>query len=72
MKNVGVVEQVVASDPLVSGTMVHYLSGTLDAVTGEGPLHGTITLTPTVDVQSRWDLFQVTPQGCGTWKRRDS
>jgi hypothetical protein len=37
-------------DPLVSGIMVHYLSATMDAITGEGPVHGTFTLTPTADV----------------------
>ena len=56
IKNYGVREEVNALnppavvDPLVSGIMVHYLSGTLDAVTGEGPLHGSFTLTPQADV----------------------
>ena len=56
IKNYGVTEEVnilnppANPDPLVSGIMVHYLSGTLDAVTGEGPVHGSFTLTPQVDV----------------------
>jgi len=50
IKKYGVVEQFVSSDPLVNGTMVHYLSLTIDAVTGEGPCHGSSTLTPTADV----------------------
>jgi hypothetical protein len=37
-------------DPLVSGIMVHYLSATLDATTGEGPVHGSFILTPQSDV----------------------
>jgi len=56
IKNYGVTEEVnllnppLNPDPLVSGTMVHYLSATLDAVTGEGPVHGSFTLTPLADV----------------------
>jgi hypothetical protein len=46
LKEVGVKEKVISTDPLVSGIMVHYLSATLDAVTGEGPVHGTLTITP--------------------------
>ena len=57
IKKYGVIEAVSALKPsgapdlLVSGTMVHYLSGTLDATTGEGPVHGTFTLTPLADVR---------------------
>lgn len=56
IKKYGVVEEVNLlnppgpPDPLVSGTMVHYLSATLDAITGEGPVHGSFTLTPVADV----------------------
>ena len=50
LKKVGVKELVTSSDPLVSGIMIHYLSATMDAVTGEGPVHGTFTLTPEADV----------------------
>jgi len=50
MKEIGVEEVVVSDDPLVAGTMIHYLSGTMDAVTGEGPVHGKLTLTPAADV----------------------
>jgi hypothetical protein len=32
--------------PLGSGIMVHYLSATFDAITGEGPVHGSFTITP--------------------------
>ena len=47
LKDVGVIEQVASPDPLVAGTMIHYLSAKMDAVTGEGPVHGKWTLTPT-------------------------
>jgi hypothetical protein len=47
IKNYGVIEGVVSPDPFVNGTMVHYLGATIDAVTGEGPCHGSWTLTPT-------------------------
>lgn len=50
IKKVGVKEYVTASDPLVSGIMIHYLSATFDAITGEGPVHGSFTLTPVADV----------------------
>jgi hypothetical protein len=47
IKNYGVIEEVVSPDLLVNGTMVHHLSATIDAVTGEGPCHGSWTVTPT-------------------------
>lgn len=50
IKKYGVIEQITASDPIVAGNMVHYLSATFDAVTGEGPVHGSFTLTPEADV----------------------
>jgi hypothetical protein len=46
IKDYGVIENFISPDPLVSGTMVHYLSLTIDAVTGEGPCHGSWTVTP--------------------------
>lgn len=45
MKNVKVTEQMMSSDPLIAGTLVHYLSEKIDAVTGEGNTHGKWTLT---------------------------
>lgn len=50
MNDITVKEQVVSDDPLVAGTMVNCLSGTLNATTGEGPVHGKFVLTPTADV----------------------
>jgi hypothetical protein len=50
IKQFGVTEQFISSDPMVDGIMVHYLSGTIDAVTGEGTCHGSFTVTPTADV----------------------
>ncbi len=46
----GVYEKIVSDDPIVNGTMVHYLSTSINAVTGEGPVQGSWTLTPTGDV----------------------
>lgn len=46
MKKIGVNENVFSLDPLIQGAMIHYLSATMDAVTGEGPVHGSFTLTP--------------------------
>ena len=51
MKDVGVIEQLTSSDTLVAGTMVHYLSTTLNAVTGEGPVHGSLTITPDANTE---------------------
>jgi len=39
-------EEVVGDNPLITGTMEHYLSLSLDLVTGEGPCHGSFTVTP--------------------------
>jgi len=47
MKDITVQEQVFSDDPLVAGTMVNCLSGTLNATSGEGPVHGKFILTPT-------------------------
>jgi hypothetical protein len=49
LKNLGVIEQVLASDPLASGIMKHYLSATMDAITGEGPVNGSFVMTPAGD-----------------------
>jgi len=46
LKKFGVIELHTSSDPLVNGIMVHNLSITIDAVTGEGPCEGSFTLTP--------------------------
>ena len=45
MKDVKVTELMVSSDPLLTGTLVHYLSEKVDAITGEGNTHGKWTLT---------------------------
>jgi hypothetical protein len=46
LKDVGVNEFIISSDPLGGGTMTHYLSATMNAVTGEGPIHGYFTIVP--------------------------
>lgn len=46
VKKVEVLERFAASDPLADGIMKHYLSLSIDAVTGEGPCHGSWTITP--------------------------
>lgn len=46
MKDVGVIEDITSSNPIVAGTMTHYLSCTINAVTGEGPVHGYWTIVP--------------------------
>ena len=51
LKDVGVIEQITSSDPLGGGTMIHYLSAKMDAVTGEGPVHGSFTITPDVNTE---------------------
>ncbi len=50
LKDIGVEEVVISYDPLVALTMVLYLSAIMDAVTGEGPVHEKLTLTPSADV----------------------
>ena len=49
LKKYGIIEQFLSPDPLIQGTMLHYLSGTIDAVTGEGTCHGSWTITPEID-----------------------
>jgi hypothetical protein len=46
VKEIEVLEMFASSNPLVNGIMKHYLSLTIDAVTGEGPCHGSFTVTP--------------------------
>jgi hypothetical protein len=46
MKKFGVTEAVQTSDTRVAGKMKHYLSLTVDLVTGEGPCHGSFTIMP--------------------------
>ena len=50
LNDFGVIEQFTSSDPLAAGTAIHYLSATMDAVTGEGPVHGSFTMTPEANV----------------------
>jgi len=49
LKDVGVIEQVTSPDTLLDGTITHYLSATMNAVTGEGPVHGSFTIVPTAN-----------------------
>ncbi len=46
LNDVGVNEIINSPDPMGSGTIVHYLSATMNAVTGEGPIHGYFTIVP--------------------------
>jgi hypothetical protein len=46
MKNYPVVDNVVASDPRITGRMEHVLSLKLDVVTGEGPCNGSFKAYP--------------------------
>jgi hypothetical protein len=55
IKDYGVIEDFASPDPLVNGTMVHYLSLTIDAVTGEGPCNGSWTVTPTENTGGVWE-----------------
>ena len=57
-KKIEVLEKFVSSNPLVDGIMKHYLSNTIDAVTGEGPSHGSWVLTPN----------DLTASGGGVWE----
>lgn len=50
MKDVKVTEQMTSSDHLITGTLIHYLSEKVDAITGEGNTHGNWTLTLGDDV----------------------
>lgn len=42
-----IVERFLASDPYLSGILEETFSTTIDAVTGEGPVHGKFKITPT-------------------------
>jgi hypothetical protein len=46
LKDVGVIENITSNDPIAAGTMTHYLSATMNAETGEGPIHGHWTIIP--------------------------
>ncbi len=61
MKEVGVIEKIVSADPFIAGTMIHYLSGEMDATTGEGPVHGKGIVTPTADVGG--GVWEITYEG---------
>lgn len=61
-KKIEVLENFISSDPLINGTMVHYLSHTIDAVTGEGHCHGSLTITPT-DQIANGGVWEGTYQG---------
>ena len=51
LKDMGVIELFTSSNPLAAGTAIHYLSATFDDVTGEGPVHGSFTLTPEANTE---------------------
>jgi hypothetical protein len=51
LKGVGVIEIIISSDTIVAGTMTHYLSGKMDAITGEGPVHGSFTVIPEANIE---------------------
>lgn len=46
IRNVVVKERFDSDNPLIAGVMIHNLSGILNAITGEGPICGTLTVTP--------------------------
>jgi len=46
MKDYPVTENVVSSDPRITGRMEHLLTLKLDVVTGEGPCHGSFRIYP--------------------------
>ena len=66
MKDVGVIEQVFSDDPLIAGTMRHYLSATMKAATGEGPVHGRGVITPTVSAGG--GVWEMTYEGYRSYK----
>ena len=47
----------------MTGTMEHYLSLSLDVVTGEGPCHGSFTLTPDPDIVGEGAVWVGTYEG---------
>jgi len=63
VKKIKVVEKFASSDPLFDGIMEHYLSLTVDAVTGEGPCHGNWTLTPTDPTKTGGGVWEGTYEG---------
>jgi len=74
VKNWHLVEIFVASDPLMAGVMEHDMSSTNDAVTGEGPFHGSWKITPSNTEltgggwwEGTYEGFRSGPNPDGTW-----
>jgi hypothetical protein len=63
VKKIEVLEMFASSDPVVNGIMNHYLSLTIDAVTGEGPCHGSWTLTPSNPAATGGGVWEGTYEG---------
>lgn len=51
------------AEPRVTGTFEHYLSLSLDVVTGEGPCHGSFTLTPNPAIVGEGAVWEGTYEG---------
>jgi hypothetical protein len=72
-KKYGVLEQFVSLDPLATGKMVHHLSLTIDAATGEGPCQGSFTMTPDNNVaeggvwEGTYEGYRSTTSVEGVW-----
>jgi len=63
VKKLEVTDMFASTDPLANGIMKHYLSLTVDAVTGEGPCHGTWTITPSDLAASGGGVWEGTYEG---------
>jgi hypothetical protein len=63
VKKIKVLERFASSDPLFDGIMEHYLSLTIDAVTGEGPCHGSFTVTPNNPTMTGGGVWEGTYEG---------
>lgn len=63
IRDVHAFEAITATDPRVTGTFEHYLSLSLDVVTGEGPCHGSFTLTPDPAIVGEGAVWQGTYEG---------
>jgi len=63
VKKIEVLERFVSSDPIINGIMKHYLSLSIDAVTGEGPCHGSWTVTPLDPAATGGGVWEGTYQG---------
>jgi hypothetical protein len=55
MKEFGVWEMLQTTETRVAGRMKHYLSLTVDVVTGEGPCHGSFTIYPDAAGGGVWE-----------------